>query len=150
MPFSWKNQLTKLQRLIPDTEGYVHDILQGLGLKEPKATSTGTPTTASMEAEQGQPENEKATPTTHITYSSSVSYTPTYDSNGAGFTQTAKHEESNNKPFENVQIMPGWGSNRKITSEDLPLLFDAMYREVKHRVSNMIDSTDEIGLDRFM
>jgi hypothetical protein len=60
-----------------------------------------------------------------------------------------KHEESNHKPFENVQILPGWGSNKKLTSEDLPRLFDAMYREVKHRVSNMINSSDEIGLDGF-
>jgi hypothetical protein len=145
-----KNQLTKLQRLIPDTEGYIHDLLQGLGLDKPKATPTGTPTTASMTAEQGQPENETATPTTHITYSSSESCTPTYGSNGAGFTHTVKHEESNNKPVENVQILPGWGSNRKLTSEDLPRLFDAMYREVKHQVSNMIDSSDEIGLDGFL
>ncbi|KAJ6091931.1 hypothetical protein N7467_003900 [Penicillium canescens] len=136
-------------RLIPDTEGYVHDLLKGLGLDEPKATPTGTPTTASMEAEQGKPENEKATPATHITYSSSVSYTPTYGSNGAGFTDTVKHEESNNKPFENVQISPGWGSNKKLTFEDLPRLFDAMYREVKHQVSNMINSSDEIELDGY-
>lgn len=103
-----------------------------------------------MKTEKGQPENETATPTTHITYSSSVSYTPTYGSNGAGFTHTVKHEESSNKPIENVQILPGWGRNKKISSEDLPGLFDAMYQEVKHRLGNMIDSSDEIGLDGFM
>jgi hypothetical protein len=124
--------------------------LQGLGLDKPEATPTGTPTTASMKTEKGQPENETATPTTHITYSSSVSYTPTYGSNGAGFTHTVKHEESSNKPIENVQILPGWGRNKKISSEDLPGLFDAMYQEVKHRLGNMIDSSDEIGLDGFI
>lgn len=46
--------------------------------------------------------------------------------------------------------MPGWGKDRKVTAEDLPRLFDAVYREIEHRVSNAIDSSDEIGLDAFM
>lgn len=103
-----------------------------------------------MEAKQGQAENMKATPTTHITYESSISYTPTYGSNGAGFTHTVKHQASSDKPIANVQIGQGWDKNRKLTSEDLPILFDAVYRELKHRVGNAIDSSDEIGLDEFM
>jgi len=159
---SLKAITNKTKRLIPDTENYVHEIFQGLGLADPSSSSTRTPSstpTPSVKAEQGHPENlnsedhsenMKPTPTTHITYQSSTSYTPTYDSNGAGFTHTVKHQESSKKPIENIQLMHGWNQDRKLTSEDLPLIFDAVYQELKHRVGNMIDSSDEVGLDKFM
>jgi hypothetical protein len=145
----------KLQRLIPDTKEYVHEVFKGLGLADPSPTSTpsSTPTstpTATMKAEQGQPEETKATQTTHITYESSTSYTPTYGSNGAGYTHTVKHQMSGKKPIENVQIGQGWDQGRQLTSEDLPLIFDAFYRGLKHRIGNMIDSSDEVGLDGFV
>lgn len=60
-----------------------------------------------------------------------------------------KHQETSHRPV-NVQIMPGWGKDRKLTAEDFPRLFDAVYHEIEHRVGNVIDSSDEIGLDGFM
>ncbi|KAJ5957496.1 hypothetical protein N7501_011775 [Penicillium viridicatum] len=155
-----KGQASKLEsrspRLIPDTKEYVHDLLQGLGLEEPAptatATSTPTPTstpTASVETEQDL-DSMKPTQTTHIIYSSSTSYTPTYSSNVAGYTHTVKHIHSNNRPIENVQIGQGWNGDKKIRTEDIPVVFDTLYRELEHRLNNMIDSSDEIGLDGFL
>ncbi|KAJ5794178.1 hypothetical protein N7457_000777 [Penicillium paradoxum] len=140
-------------RLIPDTENYVNQILQGLGLAEPIPTATPTP---SVKAEQNQPKSLKASPSpsplpiTHIIYSSSTSYTPTYGSNGASYTQTVKHETSNKKPMENIELVQGWNKDRKLTAEDLPLVFEALRRELKHRLSDMINSSDEIGLENFL
>jgi hypothetical protein len=154
-PTTNKNKSTNIyQRLIPDTENYVHEIFQGLGLAEPSSTKTQTQTqtktpTATVKAEQGQTENKLATPTTHIIYESSISYTPTYGSDGAGFTHTVKHQASINKPIENIQIGHDWEKGGKFEAKDLPLLFDALTRELEHRVGNMIDSSDEVGLDEF-
>ncbi|KAJ5926560.1 hypothetical protein N7516_008333 [Penicillium verrucosum] len=155
-----KGQASKLEsrspRLIPDTQKYVHDILQGLGLEEPTptatATSTSTPTatpTASVETKEDLG-NMKPTQTTHIIYSSSTSYTPTYSSNGAGYTHTVKHVQSNNRPIENVQIGQGWNGDKKVTTEDIPVAFDSLYEELEHRLKNVINSSDEIGLDGFL
>ncbi|KAJ9492381.1 hypothetical protein VN97_g861 [Penicillium thymicola] len=155
-----KGQASKLEsrspRLIPDTQKYVHDILQGLGLEEPTptatATATSTPTatpTAGVETKEDL-DNMKPTQTTNIIYSSSTSYTPTHSSNGAGYTHTVKHVHSNNRPVGNVQIGQGWNGDKKITTEDIPVAFDTLYRELEHRLKNMIDSSDEIGLDGFL
>lgn len=45
--------------------------------------------------------------------------------------------------------MHGWNKDRKLTAEDLPVVFDAVYRELKHQVAD-INSSDELGLDGFM
>ncbi|CAG8886388.1 unnamed protein product [Penicillium egyptiacum] len=156
-----KGQVGKLEsrspRLIPDTEEYVHDILQGLGLTEPTptTTSTATPTatpTTSIKNKQDLEDLEdmKPTQTTHIIYSSSTSYTPTHGSNGAGYTHTVKHEYSNNRPIENIQVGHGWNGDKKITAEDFPAVFDAVYRELEHRLKDTINSSDEIGLEDFL
>jgi hypothetical protein len=159
--YIWKRTLlTETQRLIPDTAEYVHDILQGLGLTKPSpsstATSSATPTstptstpTASIKDEQDV-EYMKPTHTTHIIYSSSTSYTPTHGSNGAGYTHTVKQEHSNNRPVENIQIGQGWNGGKKITAENFPAVFDAVYKELEHRLSDAINSSDEIGLENFL
>ncbi|KAJ5589143.1 hypothetical protein N7537_011821 [Penicillium hordei] len=153
-----KGQASKLEsrspRLIPDTQEYVHDLLQGLGLQEPTPTPTATSTptstpTASVQTKQ-ELDNMKPTQTTNIVYSSSTGYTSTYSSNGAGYTHTVKHVHSNNRPIENIQIGQGWNGDKKITTEDIPVAFDTFYRELEHRLKNMIDSSDEIGLDGFL
>lgn len=92
----------------------------------------------------------KPTQTTNIIYSSSTSYTPTYSSNGAGYTHTVKHVQSNKRPIENVQIGQGWNGDKKVTTEDIPVAFDSLYEELEHRLKNVIDSSDEIGLDGFL
>lgn len=92
----------------------------------------------------------KPTQTTHIIYSSSTSYTPTHGSNGAGYTHTVKQEHSNNRPVENIQIGQGWNGDKKITAENFPAVFDAVYKELEHRLSDTINSSDEIGLENFL
>ncbi|CAG8135353.1 unnamed protein product [Penicillium nalgiovense] len=159
-----KGQVGKLEsrspRLIPDTKEYVHDILQELGLTKPSPTSTATATAtptatptstpiASIKDEQDV-EYMKPTQTTHIIYSSSTSYTPTHGSNGAGYTHTVKQEHSNNRPVENIQIGQGWNGDKKITAENFPAVFDAVYKELEHRLSDTINSSDEIGLENFL
>ncbi|KGO54739.1 hypothetical protein PEX1_048220 [Penicillium expansum] len=89
----------------------------------------------------------KPTQTTQIIYSSSTIYTPTYSGDSAGYTHTVKHVHSNDKPIENIQIGPGWNADKKLTTEDLPVVFDTLYKELEHRLKNAIDSSDEIGLD---
>lgn len=106
--------------------------------------------TSTLEAEHGQPETTQVSPTTQVIYSSSTSYTPTSSSNQAGYTHTLEGQVANDKPIENVQSMQGWSKDRKLTAEDLPIVFDAFYRELRHRISNTINSSDEIGLDRFL
>ncbi|KAJ5799412.1 uncharacterized protein N7518_001480 [Penicillium psychrosexuale] len=139
-------------RLIPDTQKYVHDILQGLGLEEPTSTSTSTPTatpTASVKTKQDS-ESMNPTKTTEITYSSSTSYTPTYSGNSASYTHTVKNVHSYNRPVENVQLGHGWNGDKKVTVDDLPAAFDALYKVLEHRLKDAIDSSDEIGLDEFL
>ncbi|KAJ5951114.1 uncharacterized protein N7479_009527 [Penicillium vulpinum] len=137
--------LIEEQRLITDTQNYVHDILQGLGLEDP--TPTAAPTASIETTQQQNPENTKPT---HMTYSDSNIYAPSYDSNGVGFTQTVKTEHSNNRPVENVQVGHGWRGGDEITPEDFPFIFETMARELGHRFKNMVDSSDEVGLAIFL
>ncbi|OQE06734.1 hypothetical protein PENVUL_c016G04993 [Penicillium vulpinum] len=144
-----QRQVVKLEsrspRLITDTQNYVHDILQGLGLEDP--TPTAAPTASIETTQQQNPENTKPT---HMTYSDSNIYAPSYDSNGVGFTQTVKTEHSNNRPVENVQVGHGWRGGDEITPEDFPFIFETMARELGHRFKNMVDSSDEVGLAIFL
>ncbi|KAK4941504.1 hypothetical protein LTR66_014797 [Elasticomyces elasticus] len=105
------------------------------------------PSPGTIYSQSSYSEDRGPTPTTHITYQSSTSYTPTHGSNGAGYTQTVKHHESHSPV--NIQLMHGWSKDRKLTAEDLPVVFDAVYRELKHQVAD-INSSDELGLDGFM
>jgi hypothetical protein len=143
--------LTDMQRLIPNTEEYLNNLFEELGLKEPTsttATPTATPTT-SIKAEHDQPEKTKATQTTHIIYSSSTSYTPTYGSEEAGYTHTVK-QETNHRPIENIQLGHGWNKDKKPTADDSSAVFDSVYEQLKHELSDVINSSDEIGLDSFL
>ncbi|KAJ5494394.1 hypothetical protein N7463_010481 [Penicillium fimorum] len=133
-------------RLIPDTEEYVRTILQGFGLEEPAPTPTSTSTpiatpNASTKTNQDL-ENTGPTQTTHMIYSSSVSHTPTYSSNGASYTQTVENEHTEN------QIGNGWNGGKNI--EDFTKFFQSIYKLLEHRLKDMIDSSDEIGLENFV
>ncbi|KAJ6143046.1 hypothetical protein N7471_002499 [Penicillium samsonianum] len=184
-------------RLIPDTQKYLHDLLQGLGLQGPTATPTLTPTatptrsatttatatptatpTARVETEQDlenmptqtthivyssstsytptasvetkQDLENIPTQTTHIVYSSSTSYTPTDSSNPAEYTHTVKNIHNHTRPVENIQVGHGWKWGNKITADDLPAIFDAVYKELAHRLSDRINSSDEVGVENFL
>ncbi|KAJ5135861.1 uncharacterized protein N7515_005139 [Penicillium bovifimosum] len=146
---------TRSPRLIPNTAEYLNDLFEDLGLKLP-SSSTATPTstpvatpTASFKPEQDEPENIQATPTTHIIYSSSTSYTPTYGSEEAGYTHTVKQETSH-RPLKNIQLGHGWNEPNKPTADDADAIFDSVYTQLKHELSDVINSSDEVGLDRFI
>lgn len=49
-------------------------------------------------------------------------------------------------PIENIQIGTGWTGGKQFQASDLPVLFDAVAKELGHRVHNMVDSSDERGL----
>ncbi|KAJ5383060.1 hypothetical protein N7517_000971 [Penicillium concentricum] len=137
-------------RLIPDTEEYVRTILQGFGLEAPTPTSTPTPTvtpTASIKTNQDL-ENMEPTQTTHSIYSSPISYTSTYGSNEAGYTQTVEHKHSDNEPVESAQVGDGWNGGKQV--EDFTKLFKSIYELLEHRLKDMINSSDEIGLENFV
>ncbi|KAJ5995396.1 hypothetical protein N7481_002373 [Penicillium waksmanii] len=122
-------------RIIPDTENYLVNILDSLGFGNPKtdtstqATSTPTPT-PTMTAEQDQPVNSVATPS----------------STGQGATFTTVIHNGNDRPTENVQIGSGWDGRKELRASDLPVIFDALYDYMESRFRNMVDSSDELGL----
>ncbi|KAJ5698531.1 hypothetical protein N7462_000536 [Penicillium macrosclerotiorum] len=118
-------------RLIPDTEHYLANVLDLIGV-DPIPSDTPTPTipTPNVQAEHGQPENLEATP---VSSSDSVTFTTTIKSNDG-------------KPFENIQIGSGWSGKKKLTASDLPVIFDAVAKELDHRFRDMVDSSDEVGL----
>ncbi|KAJ5158860.1 uncharacterized protein N7500_008511 [Penicillium coprophilum] len=141
-------------RLIPGTDEYVRSILQGFGLEGPTPTSTPTPTptttpTITVKTELGL-ENEEPTQNTHIISPSPVSHTYTYGSNQAGYIQTVEHEHSNSQPIESEQIGDVLNGSKKISLQDFPVLLQSIYKALEHRLKDLIDSSDEIGLENFV
>lgn len=122
-----------LQRLIPDTEHYLADVLDslGVGVPEPDAASQATYTpTPTIKAEQEHPVNIEATPT----------------STGGSVKFTTVIHNGNDRPIENIQIGNGWDGKKELRASDLPVIFDAVYKEMESRFRNVLDSSDEIGL----
>lgn len=106
-------------------------------MADPKTSETPTPTTTSsvhMTVKQDKPENIKATPT--------VSATKT--TQPAMYTTNIRHGDT--KPIENIQVGSGWTGGKKLQASDLPVIFDAVSKELDHRFRNMVDSSDERGL----
>ncbi|KAJ5185632.1 hypothetical protein N7491_006498 [Penicillium cf. griseofulvum] len=137
-------------RIIPDTQNYLSKVLQELGLEDPAPSPAPAPSpTAAVKTEKDS-ENHEPTQTTHVIYSNSVTYTPTHGSNGAGYTETVKHEQNNDIPVVNLQIGHGFTGNKQVTAEDLPILFRFMWKLMAHQFSNMFHSSDEVGLEKFM
>lgn len=122
-----------LQRLIPDTENYLAKVLDNLGVGDhetdtsTQAAYTPTPT---IKVEQDHPVNSIATPST----------------TGSGATFTTVIHNGNDKPIENIQIGNGWDGRKELRASDLPMIFDAVYKEMESRFRNVIDSSDEVGL----
>lgn len=81
--------------------------------------------------------NIKATPV--VSSSTTVSTHPV-----AAYTTVIRHGDT--KPIENIQIGSGWNGKKKLTAEDLPVIFDAVTDMLSSRFRDMIDSSDEIGL----
>lgn len=131
------------QRLIPDTEHYLSEVLDLLGVPEPKSTEptpTETPSetpsattvpSPTVNAEHGQPIN--------------VDATPVVSGSGVTYSATIKHESQ--KPIENIQIGSGYHGGKKLSASDLPIIFAAVETEIASRWRNVIDSSDELGLN---
>lgn len=129
------------QRLIPDAEHYLGDVFRLLGVADPtpstKLTPTFTPSVpTNVDIEHDKPVNIKATPV--------VSSTTTVSTQPAAYTTVIRH--GGNKPIENIQIGTQW-NGKKLTAEDLPVVFDAVMKVLSSRFRDMIDSADEVNLD---
>ncbi|KAJ5684617.1 uncharacterized protein N7477_000962 [Penicillium maclennaniae] len=131
-------------RLIPDTEHYLAEIFDLLGVQDPNSSSetpTPTPTLASsihITVEQDKPINTTATGT------STSSTILTMSTQPAMYTTNIRNGDS--RPMENIQIGSGWTKDGKLQASDLPVIFGAVAKELDHRFRNMIDSSDERGL----
>jgi hypothetical protein len=134
---------SRSQRLIPDTEHYLSEVFDLLGVSEPKSTAP-TPTETPSEtlsatsvpspivkAEHGQPIKVDATPVV----------------SGSGVTYSATIKHGNQKPIENIQIGSGYHGGKKLAASDLPIIFATMEKEIASRWRDVIDSSDELGLD---
>ncbi|KAJ5131946.1 hypothetical protein N7448_006104 [Penicillium atrosanguineum] len=127
-------------RLIPDTEHYLADIFGLLGVEDPHTSETPSPTLAStdMTGKQDKPANVKTTGTP------TSSATKTTITQPAMYTTNIRHGDT--KAIENIQIGSGYTGGNKLQASDLPVIFDAVAKELDHRFRNMIDSSDERGL----
>ncbi|OOQ90541.1 hypothetical protein PEBR_04414 [Penicillium brasilianum] len=133
-------------RLIPDTEHYLSEVFDLLGVSLPTTTTsipTETPTETTVEtpsstgvhgpfvkAEHGVPTNLDAT--------------PVISSDGVMYSSTVKHESG--EPIANIDIGPGWHGGKKLSASDLPFIFAAVETELASQWRNVIDSADELGL----
>ncbi|KAJ5098916.1 hypothetical protein N7532_005917 [Penicillium argentinense] len=121
------------RRIIPDTEHYLANILGSIGVGDPETDASSqaayTPT-STIKAEQDQPENTKVTPST----------------TGSGASFTTVIHNGNDQSIKNIQIGPGWDGHKELRASDLPLIFDAVYKEMQHRLKDAFDSSDELGL----
>jgi hypothetical protein len=138
---------SRQQRLIPDTEHYLAEVFDLLGVSAPTPTeptptetpsethsetpsATGTPSPI-VKTEHGQPINLDATPVV----------------SGSGVTYSATIKHGNQKPIENIQIGSGYHGGKKLAASDLPIIFAAVETEIASRWRDVIDSSDELGLD---
>ncbi|KAJ5832404.1 hypothetical protein N7474_000715 [Penicillium riverlandense] len=154
------------RRIIPDTTEYLSRVFATLDLLQvpkPKVTE-----------EKGKPNNESQTQKSNSTTSSTSSHnststesstkmpmstpmahatpasdpTPASSAVDVSYTETFKHDGSSYyKPAENLQIGPGL-NNGKLTVDDIPIIFSALYKTLSDRFRNMLDSSDEVSLRR--
>ena len=94
----------------------------------PTSTKTAGPL---VKAEQGKPINLDAT--------------PVVSSNGVMYSTTIKH--GNQRPIENIQIGEGYHGGKKLAASDLPIIFAAVETELASRLRDVVDSSDELGLE---
>lgn len=93
----------------------------------------GTLPTPTVNYEHGEPEDVEAT--------------PSKTTSEVGFTTTVKHGQDT-KPVENIEIGPFHDSHKPVESSEIPTILNAVYKEVTHRVHDLADSSDELGLMR--
>ncbi|KAJ5279879.1 hypothetical protein N7478_005251 [Penicillium angulare] len=136
-------------RIIPDTEHYLADVLDMLGV--PSLDSSNTPSstpslapTPTIQAEEVHPQNIMATSAKVQQYSPSPS--PTTSADEVTFTTTIKNGKD--KPFKNIQIGSGWEGKNRVEASDVPFIMDAVYGTLADRFNDLVDSSDELGLNK--
>lgn len=73
--------------------------------------------------------------------------TPASSADDVSYTETFKQDSGDNKPVENLQIGPGMNTG-KLTANDIPIIFNALYKTLSDRFRDMLDSSDEVSLRR--
>ncbi|KAJ5107535.1 hypothetical protein N7456_004210 [Penicillium angulare] len=136
-------------RIIPDTEHYLADVLDMLGV--PSLDSSNTPSstpslapTPTVKAEEVHPQNIKAT--SAKVEQESPSPSPTTSADEVTFTTTIKNGKD--RPFHNIQIGSGWEGKNRVEASDVPFIMNAVYGALADRFNDMVDSSDELGLNK--
>ncbi|EPS32187.1 hypothetical protein PDE_07147 [Penicillium oxalicum 114-2] len=145
-------------RLIPDTEAYLSDIFNLLGVSLSSSSTTemvaiATPT-ISIPTTTVPPVSITDSTTDSDTDGSRVQAKPNQPTdaqptmiiNGVGVITPANIQQGQDKPFENIQIGPGYQGGKKLAVSDLPVIFAAVESEVAARLQKTLDSSDQIGL----
>ena len=73
--------------------------------------------------------------------------TPSKPSEEVSSTTIVKHG-GDTKPIENIQIGTGWDGEKRVQASDVPMILNAVYKEIANRFNNLVDSSDEVGLRR--
>lgn len=147
--------LTLAKRLIPDTEHYLSEVFDLLGVSAPTPTEN-TPIETPSEAPSEKPsETSSETPSATGILSSlfkaehgkpiNLDATPVVSASGVTYSATIK--QGNKQPIENIQIGPGYHSGEKLSASDLPIIFAAVETELASQWRDAVDSSDELGLD---
>ena len=141
------------QRLIPETEHYLDDILNMLTGESstPDATPTSSSSNTPMQTSTPSTKKEPAEPVNSQAQASKVqtpkpSPSPTTSADSVSFTTTIKSEDT--KPIQNIQIGAGWNGKKRIEASDVPVIMNAVYQDIADRFNDMIDSSDEVGLKK--
>ncbi|KAF7719368.1 Uncharacterized protein PECH_004862 [Penicillium ucsense] len=141
-------------RLIPDTEAYLANLFDLLGMSidissTPGTTLTPTPTTsASSTASPTISSTDNMTDDSRVHDDKDARPTPMPAPvvENVGFITSANVQHGDDKPIQNVQIGPGYQGGKKLEVSDLPVIFAAVETEVAARLRKAWDSSDEVGL----
>lgn len=135
------------QRLIPDTENYLAAVFDLLGVSVPTPTETTPAATPSETPSETSSPTTVASPLVKAEHGKPINLdaTPVIIADGVTYSATIKHE--NQKPFENIQIGPGYQGGKKLAASDLPIIFTGLETELASRLRDAVDSSDELGLD---
>ncbi|KAJ5777414.1 hypothetical protein N7520_000660 [Penicillium odoratum] len=134
------------QRIIPDTTDYLNDMLDILGLDSVLLPSP-TPPAETPAATKGVEQEVIATPTaTPAMASMNLTPSPTWNVEQVTYSTTIKTE--NIKPIENIQIGAGWKGSNHIQASDVPFIMNAVYSALADRFNDVVDSSDEVGLEK--
>ncbi|KAF3385517.1 hypothetical protein F1880_002253 [Penicillium rolfsii] len=138
-------------RLIPDTEHYLSEVFNLLGVSDPtrtESTTTSLPTPTSTETASETPSaTNMPNEMVKVEHGKAINVDATPVVSGSGVTYSATIKHGSQKPIENIQIGSGYHGGKKLAASDLPFIFAAVETEIASRWRNLVDSSDELGLD---